>query len=169
MSVYGYVVCTDCKEMLFLGRAVFDLRVEDQSVVKEYWRASRDGLPNYSQMKLNRLLWKFLAKNTGHNVRIVLEHELEKLVRDDEYADIGEDSLFDYSLFDYTEEEYLSDESLPGELRRFKGDFDVLEKHIREWPEDLSRLLNTYSFSQEEIIRLKQQSQGSNCAGSDGE
>jgi hypothetical protein len=100
MSVYGYFCCTDCKVFLWLGKAI---NWQDDDVGPKSF-AIGEGI-NWKSEELNRVLWKMLAEHTGHAIRIVLEHEFEKLLNTADYREIGGDSDMDIRFEDYLREE----------------------------------------------------------------
>jgi hypothetical protein len=102
MSVYSYLCCTDCKVVLWLGKAT-NWRDEDVGP-KSFARGDApDGL-NWKWEILNQVLWKMLAEHTGHTIRVVLEHEFEKLLGKNDYMEIGGDRDNDIAFEQYLRE-----------------------------------------------------------------
>ena len=92
MSVYGYLNCHDCRQMLFLGKAL-------HRDYRPFSFAIGSGPPNWTRLELNQVLWKFLADHTAHKIDVRLEQEMtEKMFG---YQCIGGDSDVDISFEQY--------------------------------------------------------------------
>ncbi len=102
MSVYGYLCCTDCKLSLWLGKAINWRDVDVGS--KSFARGDAPEGLNWKWEILNQALWKMLAEHTGHSIRVVLEHDFEKLVDKDAFQEIGGDKADDVTFEDYLRE-----------------------------------------------------------------
>lgn len=85
MSIYGHLNCHDCRQTLFLGKAL-------HCSYRPF--AFHIGGPkdpaNWARQQLNQVLWKFLADHSGHRIDVRLEHDMT----DDMfgYQDIGGDT-----------------------------------------------------------------------------
>jgi hypothetical protein len=101
MSRYAYLICKDAKEMIFVGKAVFD---SDGRTVNRYHQGSAEEPPNSQRETLNRVLWRFLARNAGKQLEILMDEDLDYLAELGEYREIGGDSEKDIPV-----EEYLRD------------------------------------------------------------
>lgn len=88
MSVYGYLCCTNCKEYIWLGKAIN--WTEDAIGPKSFARGDAPDGCNWKMIRLNQALWKFLAEHTARDICVVLEHEFEKLLRQSKYQEIGD-------------------------------------------------------------------------------
>jgi hypothetical protein len=101
MSEYGYLVCSDCRVVLDLGKAV---KAPDGPV--SYYQIG-DQEPNWQMPDVSRALWKMLADHTGHCLRPIRESspEYEAWLADEEatggYTVIGGDKLDDVPFADY--------------------------------------------------------------------
>ena len=104
MSIYGYLSCTDCKVVFWLGKAVF--REEDPcSIVDHFHRGDASAPPNWARETLNRVLWTMLAEHRGHKLRVLLDHELEKLEEEEIYREIGGNGMRDIPLEAWLEDQ----------------------------------------------------------------
>ena len=104
MSVYGYLSCMDCKVVFWLGKTVF--REEDTvSIIDHFHRGDQSVPPNWARATLNRVLWKMLAEHSGHLLRVLFDHELEKLEEEDVYREIGGNCTGDIPLEAYIEDQ----------------------------------------------------------------
>ena len=98
MSVYGYLVCAECRHFLWLGKAI---RPDGQKVDYFHLGPASDP-PNSQQQLLTRALWRFLADHCGHQLRPLLEWDLDPFIAEgDVYIEIGGDRTSDTSLEDY--------------------------------------------------------------------
>ena len=92
MSEYGYLLCLDDREFIWLGKAI---KNDDDKIV--YFKV-RSGDPNWQQPGLARSVWKFLADHVGHRLEVVREfsEQYDKMVSDDPpegpYVEIGDSS-----------------------------------------------------------------------------
>lgn len=95
MSQYGYLVCHDCRQMLFLGKLV------QPSVNPVYFHVGGADLPpNSRKPELTRAVWRFLAGHAGHSIGVVtdFDDDFDDVAK---YADIGGDSSGDISLDEF--------------------------------------------------------------------
>jgi len=96
VSIYAYLNCHDCRQTLWLGKALH-----------ENYRpfcfhiGCPDEPPHWKREMLNQVLWKFLADHTGHRIDVRLEHEITDEMFG--YQSIGGDTDRDVSF-----EQYLS-------------------------------------------------------------
>lgn len=94
MSTYGYLSCNDCRQSLWLGKALHrDGRPEC------FHRGGEGDPPHWQREQLNQVLWKFLADHTGHRIDVRLEHEMSVNAWD--YQEIGGDSTEDIDADTY--------------------------------------------------------------------
>jgi hypothetical protein len=104
MSIYGYLSCMDCKVVFWLGKAVF--REEGtHSIVGHFHRGDASAPPNWARETLNRVLWNMLAEHRGHTLRVLLDHELEKLEGEEIYREIGGNGMSDMPLEAWSEDQ----------------------------------------------------------------
>lgn len=94
MSIYGNLLCHDCKQLLWLGKAIY---AGDQ--VAYYHLGSAAEAPNWRQTRLNQAVWKFLADHTGHHIGVYRDFEMADALHD--YTEISGDALADVSMADY--------------------------------------------------------------------
>ena len=89
MSIYAYLNCHDCRQTLWLGKA---LHVDGRPYC--YHQGGEDDPPHWRRAVLNQAVWKFLAEHTGHRIDVRLEHEMT----DDMwgYRDIYDNGLENY-------------------------------------------------------------------------
>ncbi len=92
MSIYGYLNCHDCRQMLWLGKALWH---RDHRPF-QFHIGGPEGPLNWSLPQLNQVLWKFLADHTGHHIDVRLEHEMTEEMFG--YQDIGDDISFEAYL-----------------------------------------------------------------------
>lgn len=97
MSVYGYLNCHDCRQTLWLGKALHD----NYKPFCFHIGVDTDS-PHWKREQLNQVLWKFLADHTAHRIDVRLEHEMS----DDMFGfqEIGGDSDKDLSFDEYLAE-----------------------------------------------------------------
>lgn len=71
MSIYGYLNCHDCRQTLWLGKALHrgDCRPFAFHI------GSEEEPPHWARPQLNQVVWKFLADHTGHRIDVRLEHQ----------------------------------------------------------------------------------------------
>jgi hypothetical protein len=91
VSVYGYLNCHDCRQMLWLGKASH----RDQGPLYFHIGGSEEP-PHWKREWLNQVVWKFLADHTGHRIDVRLEHEMTEDMFG--YQEIGGDSEADISI-----------------------------------------------------------------------
>lgn len=82
MSVYGYLNCHDCRQSLWLGKAL-----HDDHRPFAFHRGSADEPSHWARPQLNQVVWKFLADHTSHRIDVRLEHEMTDEMC--EYQEIG--------------------------------------------------------------------------------
>jgi hypothetical protein len=117
VSVYGYLNCHDCRQTLWLGKA---LHRNHRPFAFHIGGAEEP--PHWARPQLNQVVWKFLADHTAHRIDVRLEHEMTDEMLG--YQEIGGDSDEDISFEAYLvgwpglEEESAS---LPGGDRRSEG------------------------------------------------
>jgi hypothetical protein len=97
MSIYAYLTCTEARELIFLGKAVWTTTADGEKRVSYFHRGPEEAPPSSRNELLSRAVWKFLAVNTGKELKVLLEDELP----DGEYVCIGGDSREDISFEDY--------------------------------------------------------------------
>lgn len=88
MSRYAWLACTDCKVMLWLGKAV---RHDTEDRISFFHLGTSEDPPNSKRPVLNRVLWKMLADHACHAFRVVTEQDPE-YERLEEYVEIGGDA-----------------------------------------------------------------------------
>lgn len=94
MSIYGNFLCYDCKQVLWLGKAIY---AGDQVIYYHLGNATE--IPNWKQTQLNQVIWKFLADHTNHHISVLSDSEVDDTLQD--YTEIGGDTLADISRDDY--------------------------------------------------------------------
>jgi hypothetical protein len=94
VSVYGYLNCHDCRQTLWLGKA---LHRDDRPIA--FHIGEDEQPPHWSPPQLNQALWKFLADHTGHRIDVRLEHAMTDEMFG--YQGIGGDSDGDISFEAY--------------------------------------------------------------------
>src|SRR4051794_13962081 len=95
MSTYAYFCCHQCKQSIWLGKALH----EDHKAFA--FHIGNDETKHWLRPQLNKLIWKFLADHTGHNIDVRLEEEMTDEMFG--YQAIGGDRSSDVSV-----EKYLS-------------------------------------------------------------
>jgi hypothetical protein len=68
MSVYAYLVCTQCNVWLWLGRVIHD----DREPIYYHLGADEES-PNWAREGLNAVLWKMLADHARHPLTVRVE------------------------------------------------------------------------------------------------
>jgi hypothetical protein len=96
MGAYAYLMCHDCHQLCFLGKAY---RSGGRPV---FFQLGALRALNWKQKKLNQVLWKFLAEHCSHRLDVRLDEEMKEEMF--EYQSIGGDSGGDITF-----NEYLSD------------------------------------------------------------
>ena len=101
MSLYGYLVCVDCGERLWLGKAI-----QPRGDTIDHFQVGDAGAPrNSEQRELTRALWKMVAVHAGHGLRVVVEgQDGYRELLEESRTEIGGDGREDMSF-----EEYLRD------------------------------------------------------------
>jgi hypothetical protein len=94
MSIYGYLNCHDCRQSLWLGKALWHHDYRPFA-----FHIGSDTPPHWARPQLNQVLWKFLADHTAHRIDVRLEHEMTEEM--DSYQDIGGDGEGDISFEEY--------------------------------------------------------------------
>lgn len=94
VSIYGYLNCHDCRQTLFLGKA---LHCNDRPFAFHIGGPEEPG--HWARRQLNQVLWKFLADHSGHRIDVRLEHEMTDEMFG--YQDIGGDTGDDLSFETY--------------------------------------------------------------------
>lgn len=94
MSVYGYFLCHDCRQCIWLGKAL-----HENHVPYAYHIGSINEGKHWKRPELNKIIWKFLADHTHHKIEVMMEHNMS----DDMYGyqDIGGDGYNDISIKNY--------------------------------------------------------------------
>jgi hypothetical protein len=94
VSVYGYLNCHDCRQTLWLGKALHrDFRPFAFHI------GGPEVPPHWARPQLNQVVWKFLADHTSHRIDVRLEHEQDELPEG--YQHIGGDTDADISVEAY--------------------------------------------------------------------
>lgn len=107
MGIYGYLNCHDCRQSLWLGKAIH----EDHRPIFFHIGASSEP-PNWKRTVLNQTVWKFLAEHCGHRIDTRLEHQMTDEMFG--YQDIGGEGDFGGSAAPYLD-------GWPGLLDRLPG------------------------------------------------
>src|SRR5579859_7061955 len=94
MSIYGYLNCHDCMQMLWLGKAL-----SDRDTVFAFHIGGADEPRHWKQEQLNQVLWKFLADHVGHRIDVRLESEMSEEMSG--YQEIGGDTENDITFEEY--------------------------------------------------------------------
>jgi hypothetical protein len=94
VSVYGYLNCHDCRQSLWLGKALHD---KDRTLC--FHIGGPDDPPHWQRDQLNQVTWKFLADHAGHRIDVRLEHEMTDDMLG--YQEIGGESDTDISIEKY--------------------------------------------------------------------
>ena len=93
MSIYGYMNCHNCRQSVWLGKA---LHRGDRPVS---FHIGEPDDPRWQREQLNQVVWKFLADHAGHRIDVRLEHEMSDAMLG--YQEIGGDSDADISIEAY--------------------------------------------------------------------
>lgn len=93
MSIYGYLNCHDCRQSLWLGKALWrgDYR-------PFCFHIGNEGPPHWKREELNQVLW-ILADHTNHRIDVRLEHDMTEEMWG--YQSIGGDRDTDISFDQY--------------------------------------------------------------------
>jgi hypothetical protein len=94
MSIYGYLCCHDCRQLVWPGKAL-----HENYRPFCYHVGQEDDPPRWLRTELNQVLWKFLADHTGHHIDTRLEQDMEDQMW--EYQEIGGDCDSDISFAAY--------------------------------------------------------------------
>lgn len=94
MSIYGYLVSPQHRQKIWLGKIV------NRELPDIYFHiGDKNADPNSRNELLNQVIWKFLARNTDGEVKILSESEMTEAYYS--FQDIGGDSLGDISYEDF--------------------------------------------------------------------
>lgn len=86
MSIYSFLVCTDCRVSLWLGKAVFSSLAKEK--VASLHVGPADNPPNHLNPPLSKALWTMLADHHGHRLQTMFDYEMERLPDRDLYTEI---------------------------------------------------------------------------------
>jgi hypothetical protein len=95
LSIYAYLNCHDCRQSLWLGKAVCHLLPQQQY----FHIGSADDPRNWKREDLNQVLWKFLADHCGHRIDVRREDGMTEEMFG--YQSIGGDRYEDVSFEAY--------------------------------------------------------------------
>ncbi len=95
MGTYAYLMCHDCRQQIFLGKAC---RRDSQPF---FHIGDATSPANWTQHQFNQVLWKFLADHCGHHIDVRLEWDTTEEMA--AYQNIGGDTSDDITF-----EQYLS-------------------------------------------------------------
>lgn len=84
MSIYGFLNCHDCRQMVWLGKAM-----HEQYRPIWFHIGPADDPPNWQRDVLNQVIWKFLADHCSHRIDVRLESQMTEEMYG--YQDIGGD------------------------------------------------------------------------------
>ncbi len=93
MSRYAWLACTDCKTMVWLGKAV----INQQHI--EYIHPGGTA-SEAEKHTLNRVIWKMFADHAGHTLRVITDQDAEYNFFG-EYSEIGGDEYGDVDFDTY--------------------------------------------------------------------
>ena len=102
MSIYAELLCHNCRQSVFLGKAMCE-----SNGTPFAFHIGNDPTPHWKRDKLNKVIWKFLADHAAHNIDVRMEHQLTENMY--AYQEIGGDAVGDISI-----EDYLKDWKQPG-------------------------------------------------------
>ncbi|MFL5342541.1 MAG: hypothetical protein ACJ8F7_20535, partial [Gemmataceae bacterium] len=71
MSIYGYLNCHDCRQTVWLGKAL-----HDNYRPYCFHMGDAEDSPHWKRELLNQVLWKFLADHTSHRIDVRLEYKM---------------------------------------------------------------------------------------------
>ena len=97
MSRYAWFACTDCKVMLWLGKAVFH---DSDERINFFHIGPSEEPPNAARTVLNRVLWKMHADHARHTLRVVADQD-PAYPSLEEYVEIGGDEERDIDFEAY--------------------------------------------------------------------
>ena len=95
MSIYAYFCCHDCRQTLFLGKA---LLLKDESVPFAF-HIGNTSIEHWHSPEKSKLLWRFVAAHTGHRIEVLLEQNLTEEIAT--YPEIGGDKIGDIAVADF--------------------------------------------------------------------
>lgn len=93
MSRYAWLVCEDCKVMVWLGKAA--IKGDRVDYIHPAGIAQDD-----ERQTLNCVIWKMFADHAGHTLRVVTDQSPDYASLDD-YVEIGGDEDGDISMTTY--------------------------------------------------------------------
>jgi|SRR5215469_14778604 len=93
MSIYGYFNCHDCRQTIWLGKALHNDH-------RPFAFQRGTGPKHWNQPQFNKVIWKFLADHTGHHIDVRTEDQMTEEIYG--YQEIGGDTGNDIA-----EEQYL--------------------------------------------------------------
>jgi len=95
MSIYGQLDCKDCKQSIFLGKAIRD----DRGALR-YFVVGTASTDEYRT--LSRAVFKFFAEHVGHDIAVLYDYQWEDLYGDEEnWLQIGDDDVNGISFDKY--------------------------------------------------------------------
>lgn len=94
VSIYGYLNCHDCRQSLWLGKAI-----HENHRPLFFHIGPNEESPNWKRESLNQTVWKFLADHCGHRIDARLESDMTEEMFG--YETIGGDSDEDVSEAQY--------------------------------------------------------------------
>ncbi len=97
MSIYAYLNCHDCRQTIWLGKAL-------HTDYKPYCFhiGQPEEPPHWQREQLNQVIWKFLADHANHHIDVRLEQDVTEAMGD--YQEIGGDRDGDISVEEYLRE-----------------------------------------------------------------
>jgi hypothetical protein len=95
VSVYGYLNCHDCRQTIWLGKALH----HGYRPLACFHIGTENEPPHWARLQLNQVLWRFLADHTAHRIDVRLEHEMTDEMFG--YQEIGGDSDKDITFEAY--------------------------------------------------------------------
>lgn len=96
MSRYAYLVCKECRHVLWLGKAVYD------GTRLDFFAVGQIGAePNAKNAELCAVVWKFLAEHASHELKVTVEGDSDFDHWLDQSVDIGGDGVDDVSFPNY--------------------------------------------------------------------
>jgi hypothetical protein len=83
----AYLICDATRKAMWLGKPIRPTAKDPR--ILYYHRGGYDGPYNHEVQEDNRVLWKFLAENGRHGVRVVFSGEYDE----DSYEQVGSDEV----------------------------------------------------------------------------
>lgn len=71
MGRYGYLACTDCKQLIWLGKTV----CVDINNNCYFHIGGAEEPSNWKREELNRVIWKFLANHINHAIIVTTDYD----------------------------------------------------------------------------------------------